>query len=129
MPDTPRKHRFLVVDDEPIIVKIVSSFLEDIALYIAKAHSAEEAMNLLQNEEFEMLITDRFMPGMDGIELIQAATHYKDGLKTILISGVATQPLDSNGRKVADCFLPKPFSKTHLLEQVAQLLNSTAHHP
>ncbi len=123
-PATPRKHRFLVVDDEPIVVKILASFLEDVALTIAKAHSAEEALVLLQNNEFDMLITDRFMPGMDGIELIQKASLLKPDLKTILISGVATKPVGPDGSDVADLFMPKPFSKPQLLQEVAQLLES-----
>jgi CheY-like chemotaxis protein len=109
------------VDDEPIVVKIVSGFLEESAETLGRAHSADDALELLQNGNFELLIADRFMPGMDGIQLIQQARARQPEIKTILISGVATKPLDKNGGEVADLFMPKPFSKAELLLEIDRL--------
>ena len=115
------KWRFLIVDDEPLIVRIISGFLADVAMTLGKANSGEEALEIFAAEEFDVLITDRFMPGIDGIALVKHVKERRPELKTILISGVHTKPLTESGEEVSDLFLPKPFSKTDLLREVERL--------
>lgn len=119
--DTLTKRRFLIVDDEPLIVRIISDFLAEVATALGKASSGEEALEIFAAEEFDVLITDRFMPGIDGIALVKHVKEKRPTLKTILISGIHTKPLTESGEEVADLFLPKPFSKAELLREVERL--------
>lgn len=71
----PRPIRILHVDDEPADLEIARVFLrrewkDDFEIF--GVLSAEEALNELEREHFDVIITDYKMPGMDGIELLEA---------------------------------------------------------
>ena len=113
--------RFLIVDDEPLILWITSDFLSGIAGGIVQASNAREAISAFTTGDFDILITDRFMPGMDGIALSRLLKTKHPTLKVILISGVAGKlsfPIHGG----PDLFLPKPFTQEQLLESVRQVL-------
>ena len=72
--------RILVVDDDESLVAIISEVLEDDGYDVTTASSGEEAIELFRNTRFPLVITDIRMPGMTGIELLQAV---KRSVKTL----------------------------------------------
>lgn len=85
-----------------------------------------EALSALQSgEQFDLLLTDIVMPGMDGIELAQKAGDLCGGLKVMFITGFAAVTMGENrsptkGAKV----LSKPFHLKDLVAQVDKLLEA-----
>jgi CheY-like chemotaxis protein len=80
----------LVVDDEPLVLDVTVTMLEDLGHEVIAASSAKEALfKLAAEQRIDVLITDISMPGMDGIALARAATPMRDDLKVIIISGNA----------------------------------------
>jgi len=65
--------KILVVDDEPFICSILSRWLEMEGYDCKVAYSGEEALNLIESEEFALMLSDIMMPGMSGIELLAKA--------------------------------------------------------
>ena len=78
----------LVVDDEPLILAMTASMLEDLGCEVVTAPNAPKALATLSSDpRIEILITDINMPGMDGYELAEKAKRVREGLKVIVLSG------------------------------------------
>jgi len=63
----------LVIDDEPAICSSLTAFLEDFGFQASSAESAEEALDLMQSNDYNVCIVDLRLPGMNGEDLIAQA--------------------------------------------------------
>lgn len=80
----------LVVDDEPLILDLTSSMLEELGCEVVTAGSASEALEvLLRDSRIDVLITDIHMPEMDGYTLARRARRLRQELQVIVVSGRA----------------------------------------
>ena len=78
----------LLVDDEPAVLEVVASMLEDLGCKVVTALNATDALELLaENEQIEVLFTDVNMPGMCGYELGDKARSIRADLQVMLLSG------------------------------------------
>lgn len=83
-------YKLMIVDDEAIIRRGLSQIIkwEQLGFILtAQSGSALEALELMQNTEIDVLLTDISMPEMNGLELIRAAKTKNPLLKTVVISG------------------------------------------
>ena len=62
----------LVVDDEPNYLVILSELLRDEGFEVFTAPGGAEGLDLVRNVDLDLVITDMQMPGMDGLQLLQA---------------------------------------------------------
>ena len=89
-----------------------------------------QALNLIKEKghEFDMLLADIVMPGMDGIELSQKATDLFPNIKVMFITGFAAVAMGQRGNAVENSsnarILSKPFHLNDLVAQVGELLAS-----
>ncbi|SCA55511.1 conserved hypothetical protein [Candidatus Terasakiella magnetica] len=78
----------LIVDDDPIILKVVSGFLEKKGYGLLRAKNAEEALDLLSEHEVDLIILDHYMePGMTGLEMLKALRQDDDPVAVIMLTG------------------------------------------
>ena len=104
----------LVVDDEPLVLEVTASMLEDLGCEVVTAHGGNDALRKLSTDgRIEVLITDINMPGMDGYELAEKASRMREGLKVIVLSG---RPHAGGGFPL----IQKPFSEGDLRRTMAQ---------
>ena len=104
----------LVVDDEPLILGLTASMLEDLGCEVVTAVNAAEALEKLSiDRRIEILITDINMPGMDGYELAERAQSMRERLKVIVLSG---REQDGSGFPL----VRKPFLAQDLKRAMAQ---------
>ncbi len=107
----------LVVDDEPIVRQVFVSLLgreED--LFVATADSAESALNQLRSRRFDLLITDKNLPGMGGIELVIEAVKARPMIESIVITGYASaESVLAAFAAGASDYLTKPFENLALV--------------
>jgi len=82
------KAKILIVDDEKNIRDYLDLILSMEGYKCSQASSGEEALDILEKEEFELLITDIRMPGISGTELIKEATKIRPHIASIVISAV-----------------------------------------
>jgi CheY-like chemotaxis protein len=71
-----RKIRFLMIDDEINILKMMELFFEDTAVELTTAHSAEKGLRLIRDGRFDAILCDFSMDGMNGLELGKAVLDY-----------------------------------------------------
>jgi len=117
--------RILVVDDIPANVRLLAAKLGAEYFEVTTATSGAEALNLIANREFDLILLDVMMPGMSGIEVCkklrsQASTAL---LPIIMVSALETQDDRNSGLEAgADDFITKPVNDMLLLGRIDNLL-------
>ena len=79
----------LVIDDEEVVLRSIERGLLEEPFRKLFAVGGEEALEVLQEEEIHVIVTDMRMPGMDGLELIQAVKQKYPHIVRIVLSGYA----------------------------------------
>jgi DNA-binding NtrC family response regulator len=111
----------LVVDDEKNMRLSLQTVLEGEDYQVRLAESAENALKMLQQEEFFMVITDARLGGMSGYEFLRAAGEKRPGLPILMITAYATPKLAVEAIKAgAIDYLAKPFEPDELLHAVGR---------
>lgn len=107
----------LVVDDEAVVRDVMARLLaREKDLVITLAEDAEQAVELIRNQRFELLITDKNLPGMGGIELIAEARALRPTLEAIMITGYASaESVIGAIAAGASDYLVKPFDDLKLV--------------
>ena len=118
--------RILVIDDEPAIRSVVRRVLEGAGHEFLEASDGEAGMRLLAEQRPDLVITDLFMPGQDGIVTVRRIRKDFPGVRVIVISGGdSTGRLDLRGGAEllgATASLRKPFAPADLLRVVREVL-------
>ena len=119
--------RILLIDDEDAVRKATRLILERAGHQVIEASDGKTGLKLLTDSGADLVITDIFMPGQDGIVTVRRMRKEFPGVKVLAISGG-----DSTGRldlrKDAELLgaaasLRKPFSPADLLQAVRTLLD------
>jgi len=108
--------KVLAVDDDRLVLFNTTAMLEDLGHSVMEAGSGEEALQLLRQHRFDLVVTDQSMPRMTGIQLIEAIRSDWPGLPVILATGYAEIP---GGTQLAAPKLNKPFNEKDLAQAVA----------
>ncbi|HEY8597334.1 MAG TPA: response regulator [Thermomicrobiales bacterium] len=107
----------LVADDEIPIAELLADLLEEVGYRVILAYNGAEALQLLERERPDLLVTDNMMPRLSGLELIaHLERHPTLTIPVILMSAVRPEPSPPVP------FVPKPFDLDHMLDLIAKLL-------
>jgi DNA-binding NtrC family response regulator len=113
----------LVVDDEPVIREGLSRILEGGGFTVETAKNGHVAVELLQQKEFDLIITDLKMPGMSGFEVLNAVKVLQPNAPVIMITGFATVETAVEAMKSGTVdYIVKPFAPDQILEKVHRAL-------
>jgi diguanylate cyclase (GGDEF)-like protein/PAS domain S-box-containing protein len=117
----------LVVDDEPAVCGLMANVLARVGHRVVTAFSAAEALEVVEQEEVTVVVTDINMPGgMSGLELIDALHAKRPRLPVIPITGAADESsLRGALDRGAAGFIVKPFTSADLREKVDIALHRT----
>lgn len=119
----PRHPRILVVDDEASIRDLLSKTLALADYDIDTAPDGRTAVGRLRAEQYDLLITDLKMPGMDGLTLIREARQLAPTLPVVIITAYSTEAsaIEAINLGVSG-YLTKPFRITKILSTAAKAL-------
>jgi signal transduction histidine kinase len=118
--------RALVVDDEPMVLEVCKTALEQVGFYVDAVQSGEAALEQLTKASYDLLVSDVRMPGMGGIQFLeQVSCVYPEVLdRTILITGDAVNPVTSKFlKRPGITVLEKPFDLKKLQHLARLILN------
>ncbi len=120
--DTGMK-RILAVDDSTDMIAFLKRILSE-QYHVTVAYNGEDAMKLLEEKDFDMVISDVMMPGISGIELCR---NIKNDIRTSHIHVILLTAKTDNQSKIdslengVDAYIEKPFSPHYLLAQINNL--------
>ena len=111
----------LLVDDEPGVRAACRRVLEAEQYHVVMASTGEEALSVLQEQAFDLILLDVVMPDIRGIDLLEPIQKHDPDTVCVIITGYATVELAVEATKAgAYSFLSKPFSSDVLLLTVKQ---------
>lgn len=115
----------LIIDDEPSVRRLVRRLLERAGHRVVEARDGAEGVLIFRSAPTDLVITDLYMPGQDGIETIQQLREEYPECRILAVSGGATVgadgPLEDARLLGADEVLAKPFQSEGLLDAVRRL--------
>ena len=112
----------LCVDDEAIPLILRKSVLEKSGYSVVAANSGAEALELLDRQPVDLVLTDLLMPGLSGTELARKIKEQRPELPVVLLSGVNEIPEDAAR---ADLFLSKVEGPAIMCEKISEMLNKS----
>lgn len=116
----------LLIDDEKESCLALSTLLGRTGYAVASAHSGEQALSLLQNQSFDLIISDLFLPGISGIDILKRVKETSPRTCFILITGNASAETAVEAMKEgAFDYVTKPFNFEKLKLQVAKALEKS----
>jgi len=114
----------LLIDDEEEFLKVLGERLETRGLKVNTGTSGENALALIDKENFDAIILDLAMPGIDGIETLRLLKEKNPDLEIIMLTGHATVKKGIEAMKLgAEDFLEKPVDLKVLLERISEAKN------
>lgn len=121
--DAPVRARVLAVDDDSAFVGMVQRVVERLGHDCETSQSAESAIDRLAVERFDLVITDVNMPGLSGLELLEAANTRDSDTAVIILSGIH-DPMTAEAALAGGAFgyVMKPFELTELQIAVSTAL-------
>ncbi|MHB8654220.1 MAG: HD domain-containing phosphohydrolase [Terriglobia bacterium] len=121
------KGKVLAVDDDPAISNLIHDKLTGEGFTCLSCSSGEEALEVLERETFDIIITDLKMPGISGLELIEEARKKHPRAAFLIVTGVDDIRVGIDAMKRgADDYLVKPFQLDALLASVDRVLTQKA---
>jgi len=116
--------RILVIDDEDVIRGLVMEILDAAGYAVTGADSAERALRLLERNEYDLVVSDVIMPGLSGLELLEAVRSRRASLPVVLVTGAGTYDTLSQAlTRGAAGLVTKPFTHADLRQAVAEALD------
>lgn len=121
--------RILLVDDEPSVLSAMKRMLHIMKneWKIYSVVSGEQALNSLSNGEFDMIITDMKMPGMNGAELLGKVKELYPSVIRIILSGYSDNEMILKASQYAHQFLAKPLEAETLKEKIELIYTLQSH--
>lgn len=115
------KFRVLVVDDEVDFLETIVKRLQDRELEVTGVESGEAALELMDGQDFDVVVLDVRMPGMDGIEALKEMKKKKPLTEVIMLTGHASVESGIQGMQLgAFDYVMKPVPLDELLDKMRQ---------
>lgn len=110
----------LVIDDEPIVVKRLSTLLTGLGYSVTACTDSEDALDIIGRRNFTLIITDLKMRKVDGLRILQEARLRDKDIKVIIMTGFGNgENLDRVRRKEMIGLIYKPFKMKELQDVIA----------
>jgi len=117
-----KKNKILVLDDEPIVGERLKASLERAGFAVDVFTSSQNALDRLQTERYDFLVTDLKMSGPDGMDVLKEAGRLNPDIKSVMITGFATSATAEEALSSgAVRFVAKPFKMSELKALLIEL--------
>ncbi len=110
------KKIILIIDDEEILTKTFTKLLERQGYEVYTAKKGQDALCMVEAENFDLVICDMRMPGLNGVETIRQLRMLKPNIPVIFVTGFVDEKLEKEAQTLGPIgYLHKPFDSEALL--------------
>ncbi len=114
------KRKILVVDDQESMRVLLQDMLEAIGYEVTLAEGGEQALGILRESNFDLVLSDLNMPGMDGTALLRSVKSSAPDLPVVIITGYGTFHTEKRVmREGADGYISKPCTLSKIDKTLA----------
>lgn len=118
-PQAPMTQKILVVEDEEALAAGLRDALQHSSYEVVVTHDGLEAMNLLREEDFDLVVLDLMLPGMSGLDILRTLRDESRDVRVIILTAMADERDVLRGFELgADDYVAKPFSPRELVARV-----------
>ncbi|MEM9480677.1 MAG: response regulator transcription factor [Verrucomicrobiota bacterium] len=118
----PEKKPVLVIDDDRKLCGLIRDYLEPLGFSITARHDGPDGLAEVEAEEYDAVILDVMMPGMDGFEVLKNIRQKSD-VPILMLTAMGEEPDRIVGLEMgADDYLPKTFSTRELLARLRAVM-------
>lgn len=115
----------LLVDDDVSVLGILNGILSFVGHTVVATHDGKQALELIEKEPFELVITDLVMPDINGWEIARQVKNKAPDTPVILLTGWAANYVEEDlSRRGIDLLLSKPIALGKLTKSVDRLLSA-----
>lgn len=119
-----KKKRILVVDDDVAMRTLLREILTGKIYDVVEAADGQQALDLIHQGSFDLIITDRSMPSLGGLELLQALRREKIEIPSLVISAYGDEDMWAKAIGLgAEDYILKPFTSDSVLAVVRKKLS------
>lgn len=120
------KARLLLIDDDPLQLSMMEAMLKNSLLDVTKCNHPDEFFIHIQQQKYDVIVTDIQMPAMNGIELMNKLKEFPNAVDVPVVAMTARSDMDAKSLSqygFATC-LHKPFTSRELLSVIAEVVQS-----
>ena len=127
IPEVGSEKKILIVDDDPVTLKMLEKILLSAGYWVIKATNGKEALNIVDDYLPNIIILDIVMPVMDGtetIEFLKKNPRTKD-IPVIFLSSLITKQDEMGKYAKSKSYLAKPIVRENLLKEIDKCLENS----
>jgi CheY-like chemotaxis protein len=117
--------RILVVDDNDLFRGVISQILSRLGYEVSSADSGENGLGIFLRNEFDMVLSDYDMPGMDGVALACSIKKVSPRTPVVIMTGVGRETVLSRKSAAVDEVISKPFTLAEIDELILNVSGKT----
>ena len=118
--------KILIIDDDRKLCRLVREYLEPVGFQVSTAHSGPEGLALVRENNFDALILDVMMPGMDGLDVLRRLRQ-ESNVPVLMFTARGDEMDRIVGLELgADDYIPKTFSSRELLARLRAIIRRSS---
>jgi len=124
----PKKKKILLVEDDPLIIKIYSSRLEQDGFEVEVASRGNEVIRKLKEQKYDLVLLDLVLPELTGFEILEKIRKEKEfsDLKVLVLSNLGEKENISKANRfgVVDYLVKARYTPSEVVEEVTRVLKN-----
>ena len=117
--------KILVVDDNSVLLTVVSKMLSLLGYEVSSAVSGENGLNVFQKSNFDIVLSDYDMPGMDGVAFACSVKQCSPRTPVVIMTGSGRGSVFSRKSTAVDEVISKPFTLAEIGETIRNVAGQT----
>ena len=117
--------KILVVDDNNIFLIVVSKMLSLLGYEVSSADSGENGLNVFRKSNFDIVLSDYDMPGMDGVAFACSVKNCSPRTPVVIMTGSGRESVFSRKSTAVDEVISKPFTLAEIDETIQNVAGKT----
>lgn len=119
--------QILIIENDILLLKTLKSLLEARGYQTALAKDGKEGLTLIENQRFDLVLTDLMLPYASGMEIIEKLKNAPYKTPVIIVSSSHSEASITDGFNLgADDYIKKPFTPGELISRIARLIDRDA---